>query len=62
MLIPFPVSKDAWRSKPTIKRESKSLNSLKEIRDLIVYEMKLTKKRHQTRNPYDKRMLNRATG
>jgi hypothetical protein len=51
----------AWDSTPAIKRKLKGLNFPKEIKDLITEKCKLRRKWHQSTNPHDKTLLNRAS-
>jgi hypothetical protein len=52
---------EAADSTPAMKRKLKDLNFPKEIKDLITEKRKLRRKWHQTRNPHDKTLLNRAS-
>jgi hypothetical protein len=55
------IQEAAWNSTPAIKRKLKGLNFPKEIKDLITEKGKLRRKWHQSRNPHDKPLLNRAS-
>jgi hypothetical protein len=55
------IQKAAWNCTPVIKTKLKGLNFPKEIRNLIAEKRKLRRKWHQSRNPHDKNLLNRAS-
>jgi hypothetical protein len=55
------IQEAAWNSTPAIKRKLKGLNIPKEIKDLITERCKLRRKWHQSRNPHEKTLLNRAS-
>jgi hypothetical protein len=55
------IQEAAWDSTSAIKRKLKGLNFPKEIKDLVTEKCKLRRKWHQSRNPHDKTLLNRAS-
>jgi RNA polymerase-interacting CarD/CdnL/TRCF family regulator len=55
------IQEAAWNSTPVIKTKLKGLNFPKEIRNLIAENRELRRKWHQSRNPHDKNLLNRAS-
>jgi hypothetical protein len=55
------IQEAAWNSTPVIKTKLNGLNFPKEIRNLITEKRKLRRKWHQSRNPHDKNLLNRAS-
>jgi RNA polymerase-interacting CarD/CdnL/TRCF family regulator len=57
------IQEVVWNSTPVIKTKLKCLNFQKEIRNLIAEKRKLRRRRkwHQSRNPHDKNLLNRAS-
>jgi hypothetical protein len=55
------IQEAAWNSTPVIKTKLKGLNFPKEIRNFIAEKRKLRRKWHQSRNPRDKNLLNRAS-
>jgi hypothetical protein len=55
------IQEAAWNSTPIIKTKLKGLNFPIEIRNRIAEKRKLRRKWHQSRYPYDKNLLNRAS-
>jgi hypothetical protein len=55
------IKKTAWDNIPAIKIMLKGFNYPKEIKDLITEKRILRTKWHQSRNPYDKTLLKRAS-